>query len=244
MRYRIKNWRQYQHYKGRRPPWIKVHKSILTSEDWTGIPDASKVLLFVCMLAAQLDKAGDGSFNGNPAYLKKICCLDKAPNLQPLIDSEFIVIADDASISIADCKQVVLSYDSLSVSEEGGVGETAPNMVGAAGLAFRFHFLWSLPEKRGQKPYSPVQLEPMFAEHLRLHPGSFDEVMGEIERKDRLRNEWPDKMLKRLSANDNKQRTREPTLPTAQEIRERAEKEYQEALAKDERHAVAKAAAI
>lgn len=200
MRYIIKNWRKYQHYKGRRPPWIKVHKSILTSEDWVNTPDASKVLLFVCMMAAQLDQAGDGSFNGSPAYLKKVCCLDKAPNLQPLLDCKFIVEVDDASISLEPCKQVVPpSVLCVSVSEEGGVGETKTLPAGAAGLAFQFHFLWSLPEKMGKKPYSPTQIEPTFAEFLRLHPSSYEAALAEIERKGRNRNEWPDKLIKRLS---------------------------------------------
>ena len=129
VRYRIKNWRQYQHYKGRRPPWIKVHKDILTSDDWVCVQDASKLLFFVSMMAAQLDKAGDGSFNGNPDYLKKICCLDSPVDMQPLVASGFLVIEDDASNTLAKSKQSVLSSVSLSVSvsdsvSEGGVGET------------------------------------------------------------------------------------------------------------------------
>ncbi len=29
MNYRIKNWDKFQHFKNRRPPWIKLHREIL-----------------------------------------------------------------------------------------------------------------------------------------------------------------------------------------------------------------------
>lgn len=130
MRYKIKNWREYQHYKGRRPPWIKVHKQILTSKDWVMLPDASKLLLFVCMMAAQMDKDGDGGFDGDPKYLMKIACLDSEPCLEPLVSSGFLLIPINASATLAKCEQSVLSSVSVSVSvsessSEGGVGETS-----------------------------------------------------------------------------------------------------------------------
>ena len=28
-----KNWSQFQHYKGRRPPWIKLHRALLDEDD-------------------------------------------------------------------------------------------------------------------------------------------------------------------------------------------------------------------
>ena len=127
MRHRIVRWREYQHYKGRRPPWIKVHKSILSSPDWVMGSDATKLLAIVCMMAAQLDKAGDGSFNSDPIYLKKIASLDAMPCLDELVSSGFIEEITDASIPLPDCKQLVLPSVSVSVSVsdmEGGVGET------------------------------------------------------------------------------------------------------------------------
>ena len=142
MRYRIKNWREYQHYKGRHPPWIKIHKSILTSDDWVMQADASKLLLIVCMLAAQIDKAADGTFNGDPMYLKKIACLDAVPDLEPLVTSEFLEVVVDASKPLAPRKQFETPSASVSVSKSvpvslGGVGEISLDQR-AAMLAVEF----------------------------------------------------------------------------------------------------------
>ena len=38
----IKNYEQYQHYKERNPPWIKLHISLLDDPDFLELPDASK----------------------------------------------------------------------------------------------------------------------------------------------------------------------------------------------------------
>lgn len=38
----IKNYGQYQHYKQRNPPWIKLHLSLLDDPDFLDLPDASK----------------------------------------------------------------------------------------------------------------------------------------------------------------------------------------------------------
>jgi len=48
--FRVRNWEQFQHYKDRNPPWIKLHFALLASEDWVTLDDASKLLAVVCML--------------------------------------------------------------------------------------------------------------------------------------------------------------------------------------------------
>jgi hypothetical protein len=105
-------------------------------------------------------------------------------------------------------------------------GEKMPEQTEAAGLAYKFHFLWKLPEKRGKKPYSPAEIEPQFAEYLRRNPDAFNSVEAEIEREDRNRNEWPDKLLARLEATRNgKGISIAPRLPTIDQIRQQEEAE-------------------
>ena len=31
---RIKNWSEFQHYKDRAPPWVKLHHSLLDNFEW------------------------------------------------------------------------------------------------------------------------------------------------------------------------------------------------------------------
>lgn len=39
-----RNWSEFQHYKDRRPPWIKLHKALLDDRDFHALQDASRAL--------------------------------------------------------------------------------------------------------------------------------------------------------------------------------------------------------
>ena len=39
-RLRIKNWAEFQHYRTRRPPWIKLHRGLLDDYAWHCLPEA------------------------------------------------------------------------------------------------------------------------------------------------------------------------------------------------------------
>jgi hypothetical protein len=98
--YKVRNWEQFQHYKDRNPPWIKLHFALLASEDWVTLDDASKLLAVVCMLVASRNS---GMVPNNPAYLKRLAYLDRLPKLKPLIECGFLEISlADASTMQAD----------------------------------------------------------------------------------------------------------------------------------------------
>lgn len=108
---RVRNWQQFQHYKDRNPPWIKLHFAMLASEDWVTLDDASKLLAIVCMLVASRN---DGMIPNNPAYLKRVAYLDRLPKLKPLIDCGFLEIplahastaqADDSDLQASACPE-------------------------------------------------------------------------------------------------------------------------------------------
>lgn len=44
MKLTAKNWEQFQHYKNRQPPWIKLHRNVINSFSWTRLQTASKAL--------------------------------------------------------------------------------------------------------------------------------------------------------------------------------------------------------
>jgi hypothetical protein len=53
---RIKNWSKFQHFKDRRPPWIKLYRDILDDIDWHELdPLASKVLVMCWLIASEND---------------------------------------------------------------------------------------------------------------------------------------------------------------------------------------------
>jgi len=103
MRYQIPNWHEHQHYKDRCPPWIKLHNSMLTSEVWVMGNDQTRALAIACMLLAARDTANDGSFNGDPEYVRRFGYLNSKPDFKQLIEYGFIEVVQDASITLAEC---------------------------------------------------------------------------------------------------------------------------------------------
>lgn len=101
--YRIKNWVEFQHYKDRSPPWIKLHNSLLTEEVWVMGNDATRALVIASMLLASRNNANDGSFNGDPEYVKRFAYLNTKPDFKPLIQYNFIELVQDASVVLASC---------------------------------------------------------------------------------------------------------------------------------------------
>lgn len=58
--YKVKNWHEFQHFKDRNPPWIKLHRSILERRDISAISDCSFRLLIMLWVLASEDKHKDG----------------------------------------------------------------------------------------------------------------------------------------------------------------------------------------
>ena len=55
---KIKNWSQFQHYKNRKPPWIKVYRDILDDPEWHELNGASaKVLIMLWLIASESDNS-------------------------------------------------------------------------------------------------------------------------------------------------------------------------------------------
>lgn len=54
MNYYIKDWKEYQHYKVRTPPWIKLHKKLLDDPEFHKLSgDASKTLVMCWLIASE-----------------------------------------------------------------------------------------------------------------------------------------------------------------------------------------------
>ena len=89
-----KNWTEFQHYKDRSPPWIKLHKELLDDRKYQSLPLASRALAPMLWLLASESK--DGSFDGDPeelAFRLRASLKDVTAGLQPLIDKGFFSFA-------------------------------------------------------------------------------------------------------------------------------------------------------
>ena len=103
---RIKNWSEFQHYKDRAPPWVKLHHSLLDNFEFHSLPVASKALAPMLWLLASENL--DGSISDDlteVAFRLRITANDVQTALKPLIDKGFVV--SDSNV-LADCKQCAL----------------------------------------------------------------------------------------------------------------------------------------
>jgi len=58
---KIKNWEEFQHFKDRTPPWIKLYRYLLDDPEWHELSgDDAKTLVMLWLIASE-DKAMDGN---------------------------------------------------------------------------------------------------------------------------------------------------------------------------------------
>lgn len=114
--YRIVEWNHYQHYKDRDPPWIKLHRDLLTSQTWVTLSDASRVLAIACMLIA----AGtDNKIPTSAEYLKRRAYLNKEPDFKSLVEVGFVeLVNDDNAVADASKMEQPQATDTECYSEE------------------------------------------------------------------------------------------------------------------------------
>lgn len=102
-----RNWQEFQHYKDRAPPWIKLHKKLLDDYEFQCLPVASRALAPMLWLIASEDE--NGRIDAGPEKLAfrlrlKLAEVDAA--LQPLVSSGFFVVVErDASAMLAEHKR-------------------------------------------------------------------------------------------------------------------------------------------
>lgn len=89
----INNWDKWQTYRTDRgtPPWIKVHRNLMTNSEWMILSDAEKGQL-VSMWIIAADK--DGKIPNNAKLIQKMCGLDAQPDLKKFIENKWITELD------------------------------------------------------------------------------------------------------------------------------------------------------
>jgi uncharacterized phage protein (TIGR02220 family) len=99
---RVKNWAEFQHYKDRNPPWIKLHRTLLDDYEFSCLQDASKAhLMLIWLFASQRD----GLVPNDPKFLKMKLGLYSDPNLKYFISHGLLIPEQSASKVLAECEQ-------------------------------------------------------------------------------------------------------------------------------------------
>lgn len=131
----VKNWSDFQHYKDRTPPWIKLHNSLLDSYEFECLPDASKAhLLCIWMLASRTGN----KIPNNAEWIKKKIGASSKVDLDLLIESEFLCYHDASDLLHNEKQNATRSVpseeerrgeereDNSSESNDSNVGKPTP----------------------------------------------------------------------------------------------------------------------
>ena len=57
---RIRNWKRFQHFRDRRPPWIKLHRDVLDDMEWHELDSTAAKHLVMLWLIASEDESKEG----------------------------------------------------------------------------------------------------------------------------------------------------------------------------------------
>ena len=126
---KFRNWQRFQHYRNRTPPWIKLHRALLTDPDYHTMPDRSAKYLPLAWIVASED-SGVLPDCKRLAFILRVAVAD----IQGMMNDwkPFLECTCDSSM-LASCKQLapvplclsVCLPLSCSLSEsQGGDGGT------------------------------------------------------------------------------------------------------------------------
>lgn len=101
-RIKIENWDEFQHYKKRNPPWIKLHGALLQNYEYRSLKDGEKLLLLsLWMLRSRISH----DIPKDPHYIAEVTGITGKANIQALVNAGFVSCYQDASIMLATCKR-------------------------------------------------------------------------------------------------------------------------------------------
>jgi hypothetical protein len=132
--YRIKNWESFQHYKDRSPPWIKLHRTMLTSRTWVTASDSERVLAIACMLVAA---DTDNEIPADAEYMKRVAYLNKDPDFAALVKRDFIEFVDEngSVLATASASQAKATKRNTEAEAEQSREETDKTPIPPKGAA-------------------------------------------------------------------------------------------------------------
>ncbi len=122
MRYlKVKNWEEFQHYKDRNPPWIKLHRALLDNYEFCALTDAQKAHLILIWIHASQN---EGTVPNDSRFLeRKLSCTDL--DVSVFVKAGFLYELQDASSALAESKQDAPM--SVRLEEERRVREEKSN---------------------------------------------------------------------------------------------------------------------
>lgn len=106
VRLAVKGWSEFQHYKHRKPPWIRLYRKLLDDIEWHRLPVASRALAPMLWLLAS--ETQNGVIDGDSeaiAFRLRYASKDFEEALKPLITGGWIIRIEPNPPMLAPCSQ-------------------------------------------------------------------------------------------------------------------------------------------
>jgi hypothetical protein len=119
------NWDKWQSFRKDRgaPPWIKIHRNLMSNEQWVELSDADKgQLVSIWMLAA--DK--DGVIPDSDKMIQRMAMLDNTPNIKKFIELGFLTTTCQPPVNQEENLCLQLDAPEEKRVEESRVEENKP----------------------------------------------------------------------------------------------------------------------
>lgn len=115
---RVKNWPDFQHYKLRKPPWIRLYRKLLDDLDWHRLPVASRALAPMLWLIAS--ETMEGRIDGASevlAFRLRMPTVDFEEALKPLLSGGWFEECGPEKVLLAPCLQDAPSESEIRATE-------------------------------------------------------------------------------------------------------------------------------
>lgn len=106
VRLAVKGWSEFQHYKHRKPPWIRLYRKLLDDINWHRLPVASRALAPMLWLLAS--ETENGIIDGDSeaiAFRLRLASKEFDEALKPLISGGWFIQIDLKPAMLAPCSQ-------------------------------------------------------------------------------------------------------------------------------------------
>jgi hypothetical protein len=114
--FQVRNYERYQHYKNRRPPWVKLHRDLWFDPKFFSLSSLSKLYVIGFFTLAS---ENDNRIPLDIAWIRSRLGIDKKPDFKELFASGFIEeIPENASKVLATCKQSAIAEGEKEKEEE------------------------------------------------------------------------------------------------------------------------------
>jgi hypothetical protein len=170
MRYlSIKNLQKYQHYKNRRPPWIKLHVSLFDDYAFQCLQDASKLhLVLFWLLASQVEN----HIPYDLPFIQRKLGTTSPVDVEELILQGFIEVSQDDCKTLAERKQMPIIETETETDKETKKEKLAkPKSLTDDEQAVLEYYLTIHPlrkrDERSAKRYIGVALKTFSVEDLK-----------------------------------------------------------------------------